>query len=150
MPLTCISVEDSFPAAHYTNPRLSPAGTFHGHNWKVKVTVCKEGVSAWVVDAVKLRDVLSDIVDPLKFSVLVPETDARVWLGPDGLKEQIEEALGVKVRVAVLPYPIVSGEIVAHYVCSRIKDEIDADCCRVEVEESPGEVATYDECSELA
>ena len=106
-------------------------------------------MSAWVVDAVKLREVLSDIIEPLKFSILVPETDAKVWLGPDGLREVIEEALGIKVRVAVLPYPIVSGEIVAHYICSQIKEEIEVDCCKVEVEESPGEVAVYDECLEL-
>ncbi len=146
MTLTCISVEDSFPAAHYTNPRLSPAGTLHGHNWRVRVTVCKEGVSAWVVDAVKLREVLNDIIEPFKFSIIVPETDAKVWLGPNGLKEVLEENLGVKVRVAVIPYPVTSGEVIAYYICSRIKDEIDADCYRVEVEESPGEVAVYDEC----
>ena len=149
MTLTCISVEEAFPAAHYTNPRLSPAGTLHGHNWRVKVSVCKEGVSAWVVDAVKLREALNDIVDPFRFSLLVPETDAKAWLGPGGLKDIIEETLGVKVRIAILPYPIVSAEIVAHYVCSRLKEEIEVDCCKVEVEESPGEVATYDECTYL-
>jgi 6-pyruvoyl-tetrahydropterin synthase len=73
-------VEESFPAAHYTNPLLSPAGTLHGHNWKVKVTVCKEGKSGWVMDAVKLREKLNEIIDPFRFSLIVPETDAKAWL----------------------------------------------------------------------
>ena len=148
MPLTCISVDEAFPAAHYTNPRLSPAGTLHGHNWRVKVTVCKSGVSAWVVDAVKLRDVVRDLIEPLKFSLMVPEQDAKVWLGPNGLKEVIEESIGVKLRVAVIPYPIVSAETVAHFIYKHVKDEIGGiDCIKVEVEESPGEVATFDDCT---
>jgi len=147
MPYTCISVEESFPAAHYTIPRLSPAGTLHGHNWKVKVTVCREGKSGWVIDAVKLRNIVNDIIDPFRFSLIVPETDAKAWLSPQGLRDIIEENIGVKVRVAVLPYPLVSAETMAHYVYSRLADEVNADCLKVEVEESPGEVATYDECT---
>ena len=147
MPLTCISVDESFPAAHYTNPHLSPAGTLHGHNWKVKVTVCKAGVSAWVVDAVKLREVVRDLIDPLKFSLMVPEQDARAWLGPNGFKEAIEENLGIKVRIAVIPYPIVSAETIAHFIYRHVRDELSGiDCIKVEVEESPGEVATFDDC----
>ncbi len=146
MPYTCISVEEKFPAAHYTNPRLSPAGTLHGHNWRVKVTVCKEGKSGWVIDAVKLRELLNEIIDPLRFSLIVPEQDARAWLQRNGLRDLIEENIGVKVRIAVLPYPLVSAETMAQYVYSRLIDELSVDCIRVEVEESPGEVATYDEC----
>ncbi|UXD22181.1 hypothetical protein IPA_02380 [Ignicoccus pacificus DSM 13166] len=146
MPYTCISVEDSFPAAHYTNPRLSPAGTLHGHNWRVRVTVCKEGRSGWVIDAVKLKEKLKEIIDPFRFSLIVPETDAKTWLAPEGLREIIEENIGVKVRIAVLPYPLVSAETFAHYVHSRLSEEISCDCLKVEVEESPGEMATYDEC----
>ncbi len=147
MPRTCISVEESFPAAHYTNPRLSPAGTLHGHNWKVRVTVCKEGVSGWVIDAVKLREKINDIIDPFRFSLIVPETDAKAWLAPGGLRDLIEENIGAKVKVAVLPYPLVSAETVAHYIHTRLSDEISVDCIKVEVEESPGEMATYDECT---
>ncbi|ALU12091.1 hypothetical protein EYM_00070 [Ignicoccus islandicus DSM 13165] len=146
MPYTCISIEETFPAAHYTNPRLSPAGTLHGHNWKVKVTVCKEGKSGWVIDAVKLRELVSEIVDPFRFSLIVPEQDARLWLQRNGLRDMIEENIGVKVRIAVLPYPLVSAETMAHYVHSRLSEELTVDCLKVEVEESPGEVATYDEC----
>ena len=146
MPFTCISVDDVFPAAHYTNPRLSPAGTLHGHNWKVTVTVCKEGRSGWVMDAVALKNKLKDIIDPFRFSLIVPETDARAWLSPNGLRDMIEENIGVKVRIAVLPFPLVSAETFAHYVYNRLSDEISFDCMRVEVEESPGEKATYDDC----
>ena len=146
MPYTCISVEEKFPAAHYTNPRLSPAGTLHGHNWRVKVTVCKEGKSGWVMDAVKLRELLNEVIDPLRFSLMVPEQDAKLWLQRNGLRDLIEENIGVKVRVAVLPYPLISAETMAHYIYSRLIDEVNVDCLKVEVEESPGEIATYDEC----
>ncbi len=144
---TCISVETSFAAAHYTNPHLSTAGTFHGHNWKVIAKVCKSGVSAWVVDALKLKEMINDIVDPLRFSILVPEPDANVWLKPKGLREVIEDALGIKVRVAVLPYPIVSAETVAYFVYERLRDELEKiDCIEVIIEESPGERGYISDC----
>ena len=144
---TCISVETSFAAAHYTNPHLSSAGTLHGHNWRVTVKVCKEGVSAWVIDALKLKEKVNEIVEPLQFSILVPEPDAGVWLKPRGLRDTIEDALGIKVRVAVLPYPLVSAETVAYFIYERLRDELEKiDCIEIIVEESPGERGYISDC----
>ncbi len=145
---TCISVETTFAAAHYTNPHLSAAGTFHGHNWKVTVKVCKDGISAWVMDALKLKELVNDVAEPLRFSILVPEPDAGIWLKPkEGLREILEDALGIKIRVAVLPYPVVSAETVAYFFYERLKDELEKiDCIEVIVEESPGERGYISDC----
>jgi len=126
---------------------LSSASTFHGHNWKIKVKACKDEISAWVIDAVKLKEIVDNIAYPLRFSIMVPEPDASAWLKPKGLREIIEDTLGIKVNVAVLPYPIVSAETVAYFFYEKLRDELERiDCIEVEVEESPGEIGYISDC----
>lgn len=98
-----------FDAAHYTP--VSGELLLHGHTFKVEV--CVEGVSGplWVVDFIKLRNVVGDIIEPLNYSLLIPVGDAGKvsFNAPFKTKERIFEC------------ELVTAECISSYICSELK-----------------------------
>ena len=60
-----VQVTDRFSAAHHLRGVEGPCARVHGHNWKVRVTVCAGGLDEahMAVDFLPLRDGLRELLD---------------------------------------------------------------------------------------
>ncbi|MDT7888981.1 MAG: 6-carboxytetrahydropterin synthase [Desulfurococcales archaeon] len=127
---TCISVRTSFIAGHRVPEALSAkCSKIHGHNYAVKVRVCRDGEIPWVMDLDELHKAVEKLLEPLDHSYILAENQ--------------EEIVGAKnIR---LPIKIASAEEISRWIYeSLIKIGIKG-VAEVEVCETSDYCASYGE-----
>jgi 6-pyruvoyltetrahydropterin/6-carboxytetrahydropterin synthase len=145
-----------FSAGHFITYDGHQCETLHGHNYRAAITL--EGPvdeNFYVVDFSKVKQIMRRLCN---------ELDHRVLLAADNhLIEYAEQADGIAVRykhrrfffphedALMLPIPNTTAEMLAQLLCRRAQAELHAlgathlTAIAVEVEEAPGQSATYRE-----
>jgi 6-pyruvoyltetrahydropterin/6-carboxytetrahydropterin synthase len=126
--------------------------TLHGHNYRARVEV--EGAldeNSYVLDFVGLKRLMRRLVDELDHRMLLPldNPDLRLTAEGDGVEVLYKERRYVFPRsdVVLLPIPNTTAEMLARYLCGRVKEELlragagRLSALAVEVEESFGQSA---------
>ena len=145
-----------FSSAHFITFRGHQCEALHGHNYRVGVAaegnVDKECL--FVVDFSIIKKMVRKLVDEIDHKVLLPTLNPKLAFGEAG------EAITVayfgkptyvfpKTDCAMLPVQNTTAEMLAEYLCGRLRDELHKDgihnlsMIEVEVEENFGQAATY-------
>jgi 6-pyruvoyltetrahydropterin/6-carboxytetrahydropterin synthase len=146
----------SFSSAHFITFRGHKCEALHGHNYRVGLAV--EGTvddeALFVVDFAVLKDVAKPMVDAIDHRVLLPGRNPKVSIRQDGDRTHVtvfgEARYVLPTRdVAVLPISNTTAEMLAEHFALEVRTALarqGADrlsLIEVEVEESPGQSATY-------
>ncbi|HYN14210.1 MAG TPA: 6-carboxytetrahydropterin synthase QueD [Terriglobales bacterium] len=105
-----ITVEDTFAAGHYLRNYRGKCENPHGHNYKVRVTLCGEELdrAGLLLDFKDLKDVMRDTVDRLDhqmindlepFTVLNPSAENLAKYFYDETQTKLRAATNGRVRV---------------------------------------------------
>jgi len=105
-----ITVEDTFAAGHYLRNYRGKCENPHGHNYKVRVTLCGEELdrAGLLLDFKDLKDVMRDTVDRLDhqmindlepFTVLNPSAENLAKYFYDETQARLRAATNGRVRV---------------------------------------------------
>ena len=105
-----ITVEDTFAAGHYLRNYRGKCENPHGHNYKVRVTLCGEELdrAGLLLDFKDLKDVMRDTVERLDhqmindlepFTVLNPSAENLAKYFYDETQARLREATNGRVRV---------------------------------------------------
>jgi 6-pyruvoyltetrahydropterin/6-carboxytetrahydropterin synthase len=154
-----ISVEKDylgFASGHFITYDGHQCETLHGHNYRVRVVL--EGPvdeNFYVLDFVRTKKLMKRICDELDHRVLLAtenrlielrETDEGVWV-----RYKQRRFLFPREDVVLLPIPNTTAEMLAQYICGRVRAELRAldaahlTAIEIEVEESIGQAAVYRE-----
>ena len=105
-----VTVEDTFAAGHYLRNYRGKCENPHGHNYKVRVTLCGEELdrAGLLLDFKDLRDVMRDTVDRLDhqmindlepFTVLNPSAENLAKYFYDQTQMKLRATTNGRVRV---------------------------------------------------
>jgi 6-pyruvoyltetrahydropterin/6-carboxytetrahydropterin synthase len=105
-----ITVEDTFAAGHYLRNYRGKCENPHGHNYKVRVTLCGEELdrAGLLLDFKDLKDVMRDTVERLDhqmindlepFTVLNPSAENLAKYFYDETQARLRAATNGRVRV---------------------------------------------------
>jgi len=105
-----VTVEDTFAAGHYLRNYRGKCENPHGHNYKVRVTLCGEELdrAGLLLDFKDLKDVMHDTVDRLDhqmindlepFTVLNPSAENLAKYFYDQTQAKLRAATSGRVRV---------------------------------------------------
>jgi len=105
-----VTVEDTFAAGHYLRNYRGKCENPHGHNYKVRVTLCGEELdrAGLLLDFKDLKDVMRDTVDRLDhqmindlepFTVLNPSAENLAKYFYDQTQAKLRSATNGRVRV---------------------------------------------------
>ena len=104
---TCISVTSTFIAGHRLPRDLSvKCSNIHGHNYRVKVMVCRDGEHPWVMDLDKLYEILNNISKDLDHAYILAQN-----------QDEVPNARNVR-----LPIQVVSAEELARWFMKTLKE----------------------------
>lgn len=150
-----------FCAGHFITYHGHQCEALHGHNYRVGVWLNGPvDENHYVFDFVTLKQIMRRLVDELDHRMLLPMHNPRISL--------VEEQEGIWVHVTgekprryffphpdvvVLPISNTTAEMLAHYLCTRLKRELmqleqqagHLTEIAIEVEESFGQSAVYRE-----
>ena len=146
-----------FAAAHFLTFRGHACESLHGHNYRVAVSI--EGPvdpeCHYVVDFAVLKRILRRHADLLDHRVLLPAKNSKlVYQESDGMI--LVDYLGSRTYqfpardCVVLPIANTTAEMLAEWLALVVREELEAsgvsvESLAIEVEESPGQSATYRE-----
>ncbi len=109
---TCVS-NLLFDACHYTPVDGVP--TLHGHTFRLSVCVRGElSSSGWVIDFGKLREIVEGVIEPFRYSLIVPSKD----------KDTINIEGNFRVRVVSIDAPAATGECLGLEICNRVRNKL--------------------------
>lgn len=150
-----------FASAHFVSYDGDKVEPLHGHNYRFSVTI--EGptdANAYVFNFVTLKRMMKQVGDELDHRLLLPSESQLIAVEP-------QEDGGVIARVGqrwyrfpgedvvVLPVPNTTVEMIARYLCGRLRTNLaklpeaaHLTCIEVEVEETFGQAAIYRETFE--
>ncbi|HLS48119.1 MAG TPA: 6-carboxytetrahydropterin synthase [Gemmatimonadales bacterium] len=146
----------SFSSAHFITMRGHQCEALHGHNYRVGVTV--EGgldpESHFVIDFSILKQIVRKLVDAIDHRVLLPADSPRITLHDRGEQVAVDvfgEARYVfpKRDCAILPIANSTAERLAEYLAKQVRLQLVGQGVthltrlEIEVEESPGQTATF-------
>jgi 6-pyruvoyltetrahydropterin/6-carboxytetrahydropterin synthase len=105
-----VTVEDTFAAGHYLRNYRGKCENPHGHNYKVRVTLCGEELdrAGLLLDFKDLKDVMRETVDRLDhqmindlepFTVLNPSAENLAKYFYDQAQTKLHAATNGRVRV---------------------------------------------------
>ena len=147
-----------FAAGHFVSYDGEKVEPLHGHNYRFGVTV--EGPideNAYVYNFVSLKRLMKRLADELDHRMLLPRDSALIGVERQGDGGVIVRARGDWYRfpasdVVILPLPNTTAEMLARYLCGRLRDELRAHgsashltAIEVVVEETFGQSAVYRE-----
>ena len=145
-----------FASAHFITYQGHKCETLHGHNYRVGVVL--EGAidpeSWYVYDFVTLKRVMRRICDEIDHRVLLPLENPKLEVREDGdmvsvLYEGRPRYLFPRRDCALLPVPNTTVEMLARYLVSRLRSELDSGgttllrWVEMEVEENFGQSAVF-------
>ncbi len=119
-----------FAAAHFVSYDGTSIEPLHGHNYRLSVTL--EGpleANAFVYNFVPLKRMMKRIGDELDHRTLLPGQSALIQVESDREGGLIVRTPDQWYRfpagdVVVLPLPNTTAELLAHYLCSRFREEL--------------------------
>lgn len=127
---SCISVRSRFISGHKIPENLSQkCSKIHGHNYLVKVRVCVDGGSPWVMDLDELYRAVNSLLEPLDHAYI--------------LSEDQEEVAGA--RNIRLPIKIASAEEISRWIYESLRGIGIVGVSEVEVCETDDYCASYGE-----
>jgi 6-pyruvoyltetrahydropterin/6-carboxytetrahydropterin synthase len=147
-----------FAAGHFVSYDGDKVEPLHGHNYRLGVAV--EGPTdenAYVFNFVTLKRIMKRVADELDHRMLLPRDNPLIAVEPQADGGVIARAQGRWYRfpqedTLILPLPNTTVEMLARYLCGRLREELRAragaahlTAVEVEVEETFGQMATYRE-----
>ena len=144
-----------FCAAHFITYDGDQRERLHGHNFTVKLNL--EGPldeNYYVLDFIRTKKILKGICDELDHHLLLPLENKYLKVEQDEDRVSVSYAqayfLFPRADVVLLPVPNVTSEMLAYYICGRMKEELhklgaQLTVITIEVKESPGQGAIYRE-----
>jgi 6-pyruvoyltetrahydropterin/6-carboxytetrahydropterin synthase len=151
----------TFCSAHFISFEGTQCERLHGHNYRVTAEIeAKLNDDFLVFDFIALKKILRDITNELDHRMLVPQKSRTldITVGEESVKVAYHKKTWVFPRedCAVLPIENSTAELLAKWICERLREELGRHSraasvplappsrLRVEVEESPGQCAVYD------
>lgn len=147
-----------FASAHFITFKGHQCESLHGHNYRVGLAV--EGTvdpeTLFVLDFSVLKQIARQLVDEIDHKVLLPTQNPKLSFREENGRLAVEyfgEPAYVFPRrdCALLPIPNSTAEMLAQYLCLRVRDELvrggytHLTQLELEVEESFGQSAIYRE-----
>lgn len=146
----------TFSSAHFITMRGHQCEALHGHNYRVGVMVegGLDAESLFVVDFSILKQIVRKLVDAIDHRVILPAGSPKIVVHDRG--EQIAVDVFGEPRYvfprrdcAILPIANSTAEKLAEYLAIQVRDELRSSGVthlsrlEIEVEESPGQTATF-------
>ncbi len=149
-----------FAAAHFITFRGHACESLHGHNYRVGIVLAGpiDPECHFVVDFAVLKRIVRSKVDPLDHRVVLPTKNPKLaFREADGMT--YVSYLGAQTYqfptrdCAMVPIANTTAEMLAEWFAIQVRDELRVagatfDLLEIEVEESPGQSATYRESSD--
>lgn len=151
-----------FAAAHFITFGRSGCEPLHGHNYRVRVTLVGPlNRSGYVYDFVALRRITRESLASLDHRVLLPRNNPRIAVSEQAPDAAESAAIVARVGerryvfpaedVALLPVANTTAELLAEHLARVLLDRVRSASGRpaavgrlsVEVEEAPGQAATF-------
>jgi 6-pyruvoyltetrahydropterin/6-carboxytetrahydropterin synthase len=146
----------AFSAAHFITFRGHKCESLHGHNYRVGVTVTGQvdPECQFVLDFAILKQILKPLVEAIDHKVLLPHESTKLKIETTGDSLTVIYLGAPRYRFptsdcALLPVSNTTAEMLAEYFASQVQGELadrgfdHLDWLAIEVEESPGQTATY-------
>jgi 6-pyruvoyltetrahydropterin/6-carboxytetrahydropterin synthase len=146
----------SFSSAHFITLRGHKCESLHGHNYRVGVTVTGEvdPECQFVLDFALLKEILRPMVDAIDHKVLLPTASPKLTLEESGDRLTVIYLGAPRYQFprsdcALLPVTNTTAEMLAEYFATTMRAEIEQRGfdhlaeLEIEVEESPGQSASY-------
>ena len=144
-----------FCSAHFITYEGNTCERLHGHNYRATAEV--EGPldeNHYVFDFIALKDLMRRITDELDHRVLLPSRSERIRLEETGrqVRARFKDREWVFPRedCVLLPIENTTAELLARWIAERLTDALAAEKgfrpvrLKIEVEESFGQLATYE------
>ena len=145
-----------FSAAHFLALHGHVCERLHGHNYRIGARVAGnvDPATGFVVDFAVLKQALRDLADRMDHRVLVPTRNPTLRVREEGEQLFVDYhwpgwlALP-RAHTCLLPVRHTTAELLAEYVAREVwnrlgdADGLDLERLELEVEESPGQGATY-------
>lgn len=144
-----------FCCGHFISYHGHKCERLHGHNYRVAVEVDgRLDGNFYVFDFIALKNLTRGIVDELDHYMLLPTKNPLIRV--DDLGEQVKVRFEKKEWIfpredcVLLPIENTTAELLAKWIAGRLRDGLSEkyqfvpDVLRVEVEESIGQMATYE------
>jgi 6-pyruvoyltetrahydropterin/6-carboxytetrahydropterin synthase len=144
-----------FCSGHFISYEGDKCERLHGHNYRTAVEV--EGVldsNFYVFDFIALKRETKTITDELDHRMMLPTRNALIHVEPSARSIQVKyrdrEWLFPRDDCVLLPIENTTAELLARYIAQRLlvvlqeRHRFKPEVLRVEVEESPGQSATYE------
>ncbi|MCX7666716.1 MAG: 6-pyruvoyl tetrahydropterin synthase family protein [Gemmataceae bacterium] len=144
-----------FCSGHFITYEGSECERLHGHNYRVAVEVVAPlDENHYVFDFIALKNIMRKLTDELDHYMLLPTKSKLIRV--EATEKSVRAAFRDKEWIfpksdcVLLPIPNTTAELLAKYLTDRLLEEIRQshgfvpDICRMEVEESFGQVATYE------
>ncbi len=146
--------ELGFCAGHFISYAGDQCERLHGHNYRVGVELIGNlDENHYVFDFIALKHVLQSITSDLDHRMLLPTKSQLIRV------EASSSAVDVRYQnrrwefprddCVLLPIENTTAELLARYIAERMRTELQTQhtyvpqCLSVEVEETPGQSATY-------
>ncbi len=144
-----------FCSGHFISYEGDKCERLHGHNYRTAVEV--EGVldsNFYVFDFIALKRETRTLTEELDHRMMLPTRNALILVEPSSRGVQVKyrerEWLFPAGDCVLLPIENTTAELLARYIGQRLLDVLrerhrfTPEVLRVEVEESPGQSATYE------
>jgi 6-pyruvoyltetrahydropterin/6-carboxytetrahydropterin synthase len=144
-----------FCSGHFISYEGNRCERLHGHNYRAAVEV--EGAldeNRYVFDFISLKNLIRDITDELDHRMLLPTRNAHIHVHKEGRSIHVRcrdrEWRFPEEDCVLLPIENTTAELLARHVAERLGEELltkhhySPEVLRVEVEEGPGQSATYE------
>jgi 6-pyruvoyltetrahydropterin/6-carboxytetrahydropterin synthase len=145
-----------FCSGHFITYEGNQCERLHGHNYRVAVEVSSPlDPNHYVFDFIALKKITMTICDELDHRMMLPTKSSLIEVKSEG--EQVNVYFGKKQwsfpveDCVLLPIENTTAELLARYIAGRIKTVLQNEyrylpsVLRVEVEESFGQSARYEE-----
>lgn len=143
----------TFCAAHFITYEGDKCERLHGHNYRVAVELAGPlDQNAYVFDFIALKHLVRELTEQLDHRMLVPlhNPHFRLDIGEQEVTLQYASRQWRFPRedCVLLPLSNTTAELLAKYLAERIRSSLRdkgllPDWLRVEIEEAPGQTATY-------
>jgi 6-pyruvoyltetrahydropterin/6-carboxytetrahydropterin synthase len=145
-----------FSSAHFITMKGHHCEALHGHNYRVGVAVegPLDAESLFVIDFSVIKQIARRLVDAIDHRVLLPTGNPKIAVHEDGDRVSVDvfgepRYFFPRRDCAILPIGNSTAEKLAEYLALQLRDELDGlgvshlSRLEVEVEESPGQTATF-------
>ncbi len=144
-----------FCAGHFISYEGDKCERLHGHNYRTAVELeAPLDVNSYVFDFIALKNHTKAITDRLDHRMLLPTRNPHIRVHQEGASIHVRysdrEWRFPEGDCVLLPIENTTAELLARYIGTALKDSLERqhrftpEVLRVEVEESPGQSATYE------